>query len=234
MILINRHGNTTYTRLADKYLVRDYVREKIGDRHLIKLIWHGANPFDIPFDKLPQKYVIKTNHGSGYNIIVDGYCDRKKISNNLRIWLDQNFYWVNYEYHYFTIPPRILVEEFIDDGEPDGPLDYYFWCFDGVPEIIQIGNRTHSTNAFYDTSWNKLNLHYRKKFTFKDVRKPQNFDEMLTVAAKLSGEFDFVRLDLYNVRGQIFFGEYTFTPFGGHFPLKPDSWDLRLGQKWRI
>ena len=140
----------------------------------------------------------------------------------------------NYEYHYFSISPRILVEEFIEDGELDGPLDYRFWCFDGVPELIQVDNHAHSRMSSYDTSWNKLDLHYRKYPEIRDIQKPKNFDQMLTVAAKLSRDFDFVRVDLYNSHGQIFFGEFTFTPFGGRFPLKPESWDLRLGQKWRI
>jgi len=234
MIMVNRHGNAAFTRLADKYLVRDYVREKIDDAHLIKLIWQGTNPFDIPFDRLPQKYIIKTNHGSGYNIVVDGEADRKKIIDKLQTWLRQNFYWNTNEYHYFSIPPRILVEEFIDDGELDGPLDYRFWCFDGVPEIIQVCNHPHSLHAFYDTSWNKLDLHYRKASVIRDIGKPKNFDQMLTAAAKLSKDFDFVRVDLYNVYGQIFFGELTFTPRNGRLQFQPESWDLKLGRKWRI
>jgi hypothetical protein len=234
MIMVNRNGNAAFTRLADKHLVRDYVREKIGDEYLVKSIWQGTNPFDIPFDRLPKKYVIKTNHGSKYNIVVDGEGNRKKIIENLQAWLKQNFYWNSHEYHYFSIFPRVLVEEFIDDGELDGPLSYLFWCFDGVPEIIQVSNRTQSIHAFYDTSWNKLDLRYREPSVIRDIEKPKHFARMLTVAAKLSKDFDFVRVDLYNANGQIVFGELTFTPRAGRILFIPESWDLKLGQKWRI
>jgi hypothetical protein len=235
MILINRGGKPTYTRLSDKYLVRDYVRKKIGDEHLVRLLWHGTNPFGIPFDSLPQKYIIKPNHLSGKIITIDGNSDRNKIIDTLQLWLNQNLYWVSREYQYFDISPRIMVEEFIEDGVLDHPpLDYRFWCFNGVAEVIQVDNHAHSINPFYDTSWNKLDLHYREKSEIRDVGKPKNFDQMLTVATKLSEDFDFVRVDLYNANGQTLFGELTFTPVAGHFRFKPESWDLRLGQKWRI
>lgn len=234
MILVNKDGNPTFTRLSDKYLVREYVREKIGDEHLVRLLWHGTNPLAIPFDSLPQKCVIKTNHGSAFVIIVDGKCDRNEMIDTLQIWLNGNLYWVHEEYQYFDIVPRIMVEEFIEDGVPDGPLDYRFWCFNAVPEVIQIDNYAHSINPFYDVSWNKLDLHYREKTEIRDVRKPNNLEQMLSVATKLSKDFDFVRVDLYNSNGQILFGELTFTPAGGNFRFKPESWDMRLGQRWRF
>jgi hypothetical protein len=91
MIMVNRNGNATFTRLADKYLVRDYVREKVGEHHLVKLLWQGTNPLAIPFDSLPRRYVIKANHGSGYNIFVDGEADRKKITETFQVWLKQTY-----------------------------------------------------------------------------------------------------------------------------------------------
>ena len=234
MILVNGGSNPTFTRLTDKLLVRDYVREKIDDEHLVKLLWNGTDPFTIPFESLPKKYVIKTNHDSAWNIIVDGKGDRKKIIDTLQTWLKQNYYWKYQEYQYFDISPKILVEEFIDDGELDGPLDYRFWCFNGVPEIIQVDNCTHSINPFYDVSWNKLDLHYREKAEIRDIKKPNNLDQMLILAAKLAKDFDFVRVDLYNANGKILFGEFTFMPVAGYCRFKPESWDIRLGQKWRI
>jgi hypothetical protein len=233
MITVNRNGNAIFTRLADKYLVRDYVREKVGEQHLTRLLWQGTSPFDIPFDTLPEKCILKTNHGSGYIMVVDGKTERKKIIEALQTWLKLNYYWNCFEYHYFGISPRILVEEFIDGGEMDWPLDYRFWCFNGAPEFIQVGDHSKVLHSFYDPSWNKLELCYRDRAVTEDIPKPKHFDRMVTVASELSRDFDFVRVDLYNPNGQTFFGELTFTPRAGMLHFKPELWDLKLGQIWR-
>lgn len=234
MVLINRHGDARYTRLADKYLAREYVREKVGEKYLVKLLWSGTDPTKIPFDGLPQKCVVKTNHGSGGNIIMSEPVIRSHIIQKLRKWLKENFYWAAREYHYFKIPPRILVEEFLEDGEEDGPLDYRFWCFNGKPEMIQVDNHSHDINPFYNTSWTKLEMCYRQDFNDADIKKPENFQEMLEIAAVLAADFDFVRVDLYNLKGKIYFGELTFTPVAGRFVFKPESWDAYLGKKWEF
>jgi hypothetical protein len=233
MISINRNGNALFTRLADKYAVRDYVKGKVGEQYLVKLIWHGQDPRDIPFAKLPEKCVIKTNHGSGGHFIINGAFDKSKIIEHFSDALKDNYYWDAREFHYYQIIPRILVEEFVEDGQPLGPLDYRFWCFNGVPEVIQVDNHAHSINPFYDSEWNKLDLCYRTDFTDTDIAKPDNLNEMLSVASKLAEGIDFVRVDLYNVNGRIFVGELTFTPVAGGFKFKPESWDVILGQKWR-
>jgi len=232
MIQTHRYGNPLFTKLADKYLVRDYVSSKVGSDYLIDLLWYGTNPEKIPFDNLPSKCVVKTNHGSGGNIIMQEPYDRKEIVATLKNWLKENYYYTDREYHYFKIKRQVLVEEFIDDGFSDGPLDYRFWCFNGRPEFIQVDNHSHSINPFYNVDWNKLQLSYRDSFTDCDIKQPENLNEMLTVAAKLSSDFDFVRVDLYNVSGKIYFGELTFTPCGGKFKFKPDTWDALLGKKW--
>ena len=238
MILVNRHGNSVFTRLADKYLVRDYVRQKIGEKYLVKLLWHGVDPRKIPFDDLPSKCVIKTNHGSGWNIILSDSVNREDVVKKLRKWLKENFYWLAREYHYYKIPPQIIIEEFIDDGEPLGPLDYKIWCFNGRPELVQILNHSKSFNSFYDLEWEKLVLCNRDGFEdgFEEceIKKPENLEEMLLIASKLAADFDFVRVDLYNIRGKIYFGEFTFTLLAGELKFKPESWDLILGQKWIV
>jgi hypothetical protein len=233
MILVNRHGNPVFTRLADKYLVRDYVRQKIGGKYLVNLIWHGKEPRKIPFITLPSKFVIKTNHGSGKNIVVTGAFDQAQIIKQLSGLLKNNYYWTAREYHYYKIPPQIIIEEFLDDGEPQGPLDYRFWCFNGRPELVQITNHSLSINPFYDPEWKKLALCYRDNEEC-EIKKPENLQEMLLIASKLASDFDFVRVDFYNIRGKIYFGELTFTPRAGEFKFKPESWDLFLGQKWIV
>lgn len=234
MIIINRHGNKKFTELADKYLVRKYVSDKIGDEYLVKLVWIGDNPEDIPFDSLPEKCVIKTNHGSGGNIVVDSNSDRFEVKRKLRAWLKENYYWRQREYHYYDIPRKILAEEFINDNEVNGPFDYRFWCFNGKAEVIQVDNHTHDINPFFDTKWNKLDMAYRDEFKDCEIKKPKNFEKMLEIASILSADFDFVRVDLYNIHGKIYFGELTFTPAAGNLVFKPSHWDAILGQKWSI
>ncbi len=232
MILINRYGNPRFTQLADKSMVRDYVKEKIGEKYLVPLIWQGDKTSDIPFENLPSTSVIKTNHGSGGNIIARTPFDRKIITAKLNEWLNENFYWTAREYHYYKIPRKILIEEFLEDQQPDGPLDYRFWCFHGVPEVIQVDNHKHDINPFYNTKWEPINLYYRENFKETKIQKPINYEEMLEVAKALSSDFDFVRVDLYNVKGGIYFGELTFTPAAGNFIFKPETWDKYLGDKW--
>jgi len=232
MIDINRSGNATFTRLADKYLVRDYVCEKIGSAYLVPLLWSGIDPSKIPFDDLPQKFVVKTNHGSGSNLLVEQPVDRRTIVEKLKGWLGQNYYWTLREYQYFKIKPRILVEKFLETNG-GWPLDYRVWCFDGKPEVIQVDNHDHNINPFYDLNWSRLALHYRDPGIKQEIERPVNLGEMLSVAARLSEGFDFVRVDIYSFDGKIYFGEMTFMPAAGSFRLMPEEWENRLGKKWK-
>ena len=232
MIMVNRGKHPVFTQLSDKYLVRDYIKSTIGEKYLVKLLWNGRDPRKIPFDSLPKKSIAKVNSGCGGHIVLEEPQDRKDIIDRLSQALKANFYWRNREYQYYTIHRQIIIEEFLDDGSPGGPLDYRFWCFRGRPEVIQVDNKRHSINPFYDTDWNKLTLYYRDDFADCDISKPSSLGKMIEVASALSSEFDFVRVDLYNVFGNVFFGELSFTPVAGRLTFKPDFWDIRLGSKW--
>ena len=234
MISLNRKNNHQYTQLTDKYTARAYVSSKVGDEYLVKLLWHGKDPNAIPFDSLPAEYVIKTNHASGQTIVVKGKADRSDIVSRLSVWLKSNFYWHNREYHYYHIKPRIMIEEYLRNQDGSGPLDYRFWCFNGIPEVIQVDNHAHDINPFYDNKWNQLDLHYREGASRPCIAKPTNFEQMSSIASRLSADFDFVRVDLYNLDGRICFGEFTFTPVAGGLKLRPEGWDLRLGEKWMM
>lgn len=234
MIMVSRHGNPTFTRLADKFLVRDYVSKSIGEAYLPELLWHGDEPADIPFDCLPRECIIKTNHGSGGNIALTEEFDRQEIINKFRAQLKSNYYWLSREYHYFEIKPIILAERILDDGHENGPLDYRFWCFAGRVEVIGVDNHHHQINPFYDTEWKPLALHTRENFIEAEIEKPENLEEMIAIAERLSRDFDFVRVDLYNVGGRIYFGELTFTPGAGRFKFQPAEWDTILGDRWRL
>jgi hypothetical protein len=234
MILLNRNADRTFTPLADKYLVREYVSSRIGAQYLVKLIWHGHDPGKIPFAALPEKCVIKTNHGSGGHLFAKGDVNRAQIIEHLRKALKENYYWHAREFQYFDIVPRILIEELLDDGEAIGLLDFRCWCFNGVVELIQVDNPSHSINPFYDRSWDRLALSHREgDYPSSQIPRPANLDELLSVAESLSAGIDFVRVDLYDIKGQIYFGELTFTPRAGIYDFRPESWDAALGAKWR-
>ena len=233
MIWINRNGHPVFTKLADKYRVRDYVTAKLGPQYLVKLLWHGVDPHKIPFATLPEQYVIKTNHGAGSHVVVRGAANRREIIEHFSKILGQSYYWQHREYHYYAIPPKVLIEELLDDGKPKGPLDYRFYCFDGVSAVIQVTNNDLSLNQFHDPQWKALDLRTRAVENCP-IARPDNLEAMLASASTLAADFDFVRVDLYNIRGHIRFGEMTFTPGAGLIPLQPAGWDLILGQKWKV
>jgi hypothetical protein len=232
-ILSNRAGRSRFTQFVDKYAVREYVAGKIGDKHLVKLLWHGQDPQAIPFDALPREYVIKSNHASGQVIVVKGEADRPNITDKASMWLQTNYYWGGREYQYFDIRPRIMIEEYLRSHDGHGPLDFRFWCFGGCPEVIQVDNHAHDINPFFDAQWNLLDLHYRQGAPRPALLRPPNLEEMISIASRLSAPFGFVRVDLYNVDSKIYFGEMTFTP-AGSLTIQPKSWDLRLGMKWNM
>jgi hypothetical protein len=232
MIETNRHGNPTFTRLADKFRARDYVKEIVGTEYLVPLLWSDLDPAKIPFDKLPVKSIAKTNHGSGGNLVLDQPIDRAAVVARLKTLLSQNYYWPMREYQYYEIEPRVMIEEFLNDGHPDGPLDYRFWCFNGRPEAIMVDNHPHTLSSFYSADWEPLYATYRVKEHWREIARPSNLAGMRDIAARLSAPFDFVRIDLYSINGKTYFGEFTFAPTAGMNKFDPPHWDLYFGEKW--
>lgn len=232
MIQVHKQTPSQMTMLVDKLRVRDFVKAKVGDAALVELLWHGTDPSRIPFDRLPERYILKTNHGSGGNIVVNGPANQQEICAKLSGWLRTNYYWREREAQYYGIRPHVLVEELLDDGHALGPFDYKLWCFNGKPQMVQVDNANHSINPFYDMAWNKLDLSYRSEFADFSMEKPEQLSTMCRMAETLSADFDFVRVDLYNVKGHIYFGEMSFTPLAGRLKLAPEDWDVKLGALW--
>lgn len=236
MVRWNRRVDPKFTRLTDKLAVRSYVAAKIGEQCLVKVLWQGTDPARIPFDSLPANYVIKASHGSGFIIIVkDTPPDRDEVIRSASTWLATNLYWEAREYQYFHIPRRLMVEEYLSHADASEALVYRFWCFHGAPHVVGVGNVAQSINPYYDVDWNSLEFTPSGRVLDRPpIAKPANFDEMMRVASRLSEEFDFVRVDLYNVDGKVYFSELTFTPAGGMQHFKPKEWDLKLGQLWTL
>lgn len=210
------------SRLADKYIVREWVKQKIGAQYLIPLLGVYDSPECIDFDGLPSRFVLKCNHGCAYNIIVKdkSRLDVDEARGLLRRWLSEDYGSKHgMELHYKNIKPRIIAEKFMGEDEDDGDLpDYKFWCFGGKCFYIQFlsERQKHLKMVFFDRDWNVMPFVYDHIPNKNPPPKPENLQEMLAIAEKLSPGFPFVRVDLYRLRsGKIYFGEMTFTSAAG-------------------
>jgi len=227
------------TKLSDKYLVREWISGKIGEEYLIPLIGAWDNFSDIPLEKLPQRFVLKTNHGAGWNEIVEdkNTHDFDKSQSNFDKWLKKNFAFNgDLQLHYKDISPKVVAEKFIQDSE--GELkEYKFFCFDGKPYycwfILETEDQRYGN--IYDLDWNIQPWIFEgRENTPQAVEKPQNYEKMIDIATKLSKGFSHVRVDLYNVDGEIYFGEMTFTSAGGYRLIIPEKYNYMLGDLWNL
>lgn len=228
-----------WTTLSDKLLVRDYVAQKVGSEYLIPLLWSGDKPDEIPFGELPLKFVVKANHGCYYNIIVKDktQLDQTKARRQLRQWLGENFGQdrvLGTAWAYKNIKPAIIVESFLDNNG-SVLLDYKFFCYSGRAEFLQINFDRFGDpyEKFFDRNFNPLDLWQGTKQYPAKVMRPDNYEDMVRVAESLAGNLDFIRVDLYNVGGRIYFGELTCYPGGGSIPFIPRKYDYLFGEKWR-
>lgn len=228
--------------VSDKVLVREYVKDKIGEQYLITLYGKWEKFEDINFDKLPNQFVLKCNHDSGGLIVCTNKEElnykwaKKIIERSLR----SNFYYIGREYQYRNIRPMILCEEFISDNGTI-PIDYKIYCYNGEPDMILVcrdrfSNKSHRASyLFFDKEWRFLPLNKGdENLIHIDVECPPNLDEMLIVAQKLSKEFIFARIDLYNVGGRVYFGEITLSPNSGFDNDITADTDRLFGEKFKI
>ncbi len=223
------------TRLADKYLVCEWVKEKIGSKYLIPLLGVYDSFDEIDFDKLPSRFVIKCNHDSGSTTIVT---DKSKINyealkSKYDKTLNTNYAWFACEMHYLNIKPKIIIEDFIENADVN---DYRFFCFAGKPYYcaVDFHDDKHKICArnFYSLTWERMPFALNYPNYPEDAPCPENLDTMIKIATTLSEGIDQVRVDLYSSRGEIFFGEMTFTHAGGTQKFMPDEWDYKLGALW--
>jgi hypothetical protein len=224
-----------YSQLADKYLVRKYVKNFVGDKFLIPLIGVYENVDDIEFNNLPNKFVLKCTHGSGWNIVCSNKSklNLKMARNKLSEWLKTNYYHRTGEWIYKDIKPRIICEQFLSDELGEGLTDYKFFCFGGTPRFIRVSYDRFVKQAvnFYNLNWDKesfsANLY---NYQTIDIPKPDNLNEMINIAKRLAYGFKFVRVDLYSVKKRIYFGEMTFYPGNGFIKFSPKEYDLKIGR----
>jgi hypothetical protein len=229
------------TTLQDKYAARDYVRAKIGDHVLPQLYWVTKNPDDIPFNDLPQRFVVKPTHGSGwYRIVLDkATVDTRELVERCRSWMAQNYYYARREWVYKLIEPRILVEEYVDDGSGLEPTRYKLFVFDGTVKLIEvrIGERGKSREGFFQPPWTKLPVQLTRPEQMETPGpwpRPDRLDEMIACAETLAGDLDFLRVDLYATAAGTYVGELTTTPSAGMTVFEPREYNRRLGEFWNL
>ena len=224
---------------VDKYSVREFVKSKGLEHTLVELYGKYSSVEEIDVSQLPDKFVMKTTNGGGGNNVV--LCsDKSKFDiNSVREQLHSTKIksrTAGREWAYYGLEPGIIVEELlINKHNPEaGVNDYKIFCYNGVPEYIIVDTDRyigHKRN-FYDTKWNNLNITSDCPSTDSTIPKPEALDDMLKIAAKLSEDFPFVRVDLYNQDEKIYFGELTFYPWSGYVQFEPDSVDYILGEKF--
>lgn len=231
------NDNPLKTQLSDKYKVREWVKEKIGEEYLIPLLGVWENFEDIDFSTLPDKFVLKTNHGSGTNYIVKdkSKINLKQLKRLFNDWMKIDYAFnTGFEMHYSNIKPLIIAEKYIE-SEYNELQDYKFLCFNNKPYYcwVDMNRYTSHTRNVYDLDWNLQEWNQFTYGTYKEpIEKPKNFDKMIEIAECLCKGFSHVRVDLYNVKGRIYFGEMTFTNGSGLDPIVPEEYDTKLGDLW--
>ncbi len=231
------------SKLSDKIEVRKWVEKKIGKEYLVPTVGNIYTCADeIDFGNLPEQFVIKANHGSGYNIVVDNIkeLDIEAVRGKLNDWLKHDFAFNSFEFQYRNISPKIYIEKYLSVGNSGDLPDYKFFCFGGkvfcsYTMINYTRDHKQGKMGFFDRDYNLL-PYYRLDFKRLETQlpKPQNYEKMVEIAETLSEGFSHVRVDLYNIEGKIYFGEMTFTTNSGYCLFSPKEFDTILGDQWDL
>lgn len=223
-----------YTSMVDKYEVRKFIEERVGDGYLIPTLGVWDRPEDIDFDSLPDEFVLKCTHDCGGLIIcrdktkLDCEAAKKKLSKCLK----HNFYYQGREWPYKNVKPRIYAEKYMSDPNEEQLSDYKVFCFNGVPKIIQVDydRYTGHKRQFFDTEWNRMDVSFHfPSDTKKRIAKPSVLEEMLELAKKLSLGFPHLRTDFYIIGNKLYVGEMTFFHGTGFGRWWPESFDAEMG-----
>lgn len=226
------------TETTDKYRVRDFVQKRLGPDILPKLLHVADDPRTIPFDDLPNRFVVKPTHGSGWVAIVPdkAVLDKDELIKECRSWLNQSFYRLNREWAYKNIVPRILVQEFIEDGSGPVPRDYRLYVFGGRVEFVIVDWKQcdEDRSSFFNLSWERMNVSNGFPEIVGDIARPKHFDEMVAAAETLARDIEFVRVDFFDTDAKLYFAELTSTPNCGFRPFQPAEFDWYLGGLWKL
>ncbi len=235
------YRNDLLTKCSDKYAVREYVEQKGLANILVPLYGVYEKAEDINFDKLPNRFVLKTTNGSHTNILCDDKqkLNKKETTQIINQWIDKRSNKLGREWSYYDIKPKIICEKYLDKDTDNDLVDYKFFCFNGEPFYLYVITDRFSTEGpqlgIFDMEFNKLP--YKRpdiKDINKKINKPKNFERMIEIAKTLSKDFPHVRVDLYNINGHIYFGELTFYNGSGYKIYVPEKWNNIVGEKFEL
>ena len=233
--------NPQYTTLVDKYEVKKYVANLIGEEYIIPTIGVWDSFDDIDFDALPEQFVLKCTHDSGgLTICTDkSKMDKELAKQKMEKYLKRNYYLQSREWPYKNVKPRIIAEKYMEDEESSELRDYKFFCFDGRVKMMFIASERQNPNTetrfdFFDEEFNHLDMRNGHPNADKPIEKPVNFEKMIELAEILSKGIPHVRVDFYEVNGNVYFGEMTFHHWSGFVPFEPEERDTIIGEWIKI
>ncbi len=228
--------NPEYSRIVDKYEMKNYVADRLGEGYTVPTIGIWDKAEDIDFESLPGKFVIKCTHDSGSNIL----CKNKAeiswggVQQHLNKCLKNNLYYLSREWPYKNVKPRIIAEEYLEDERQESLTEYKLFCFDGVVRMVLvckgIAHTENRTNDFCDINLERFPFTSLLPNSKGKLEKPECYDELIACSSKLSQGLPHVRVDAYIVNGKIYFGEMTLFHNSGLRKYEPDEWDYKIGQ----
>lgn len=224
-----------YTTMVDKYAVKKYVADIIGEKYIIPTLGVWDKPEDIEWDRLPNQFVLKCTHDSGGLVICKdkALLDKKAAIKKLTESLHRDYYKAGREWPYKNVPRRIIAEYFMEDEKAGELRDYKFFCFNGEVKAMFIAtdrqNRAEPYFDFFDNEFNHLDMRHGHPNAPVLPQKPKNFELMKQLAEKLSKGMPQVRVDLYEVNEVVYFGELTLFHHSGWMPFEPSEWDYTFG-----
>lgn len=232
--LYNRRSE--YTMMVDKVKVKEYIAKKIGEEYIIPTLGVWDDPDNIDFDKLPNQFVLKCNHNSGFGMCIckdKSKLNIKKVKAKLRKGLKQDYFLASREWPYKNVERKILAEKFMVDESGTELKDYKLMCFHGKVKCCFVCSERYNENSlkvtFYDKEWNRLPFERHYPSSATEIKMPSKYHEMIRLAEKLSENIPFLRSDFYEINGRLYFGELTFFPGSGLEEFTPEEWDKRLG-----
>ena len=226
-----------YTKMVDKVEAKKYAASIIGEDHIIPTLAVYNRVEDIDFDVLPNQFVLKCTHDSGGIVICKDKAtlDKRAAVKKLRNGLKKNFYYINREWPYKNVKPRIIAEQYMTDKKTGELRDYKFFCFDGEVKALFVASERQVKGRetkfdFFDEDYNHLLIINGHPNASVVPEKPSCFDEMKEIACKLSKGMHHIRVDLYEMNGKVYFGEMTFFHWSGIVPFEPQKWDFEFGR----
>lgn len=229
-----------YTTMVDKYEVKKYVSDIVGEEYVIPTLGIYDKFDEIDFDSLPDQFVIKCTHDSGGIVICKdkSTLDKDNARKIINRCLKMNYYFSSREWPYKNVKPRIMIEPYLEDNEKKELIDYKFFTFSGVTKYLFIATNRQGAGKtyfdFFDMDFNHLDLTNGHPMNPVTPDKPKNFDKMVQLSNKLSKGFPHIRVDFYEVNGKVYFGELTLYHNGGLVPILPEKYDIELGKNIKL